>query len=132
MDCIFCKIVAGEIPAAKVYEDDKCLAFLDIKPVNFGHVLLIPKGHYPTLGDTPDELVAYLFVKVKELMPKIKETMKADYIAISVVGTDVPHFHIHLLPRYFNDGLADFWPTKEYGDGERFKLGDKMRQVIAG
>ena len=65
--CVFCKIIAGEIPAAKVYEDDKCLAFLDINPVSFGHVLLIPKEHYQFMIDTPDDLVAYLYVKAKDV-----------------------------------------------------------------
>ena len=118
MDCIFCKIVAGQIPAAKVYEDDKCLAFLDINPVTLGHVLLIPKEHYRFMTDVPDDLLAYLFIKSKELMPKIKKAMAADYVALSVVGVDVPHFHIHLMPRGFDDGLAGFWPTMKYDEGD--------------
>ncbi|MFA5248634.1 MAG: HIT family protein [Patescibacteria group bacterium] len=130
MSCIFCKIIAGEIPAAKVYEDDKCLAFLDIKPVNFGHVLLIPKEHCPTMSDTPDDLVAHLYIKAKELMPKIKEALEADFVALSVVGTDVSHFHIHLIPRYFNDGLAGFWPTKEYTESEISEVAEKIKLKI--
>ncbi|HTX87199.1 MAG TPA: HIT family protein [Candidatus Nanoarchaeia archaeon] len=130
MDCVFCKIIAGEIPAAKVYEDEKCLAFLDIKPVNPGHVLLIPKEHHRMMTDTPDELVAYLFVKAKELMKAIKKSTQADYVALSVVGVDVPHFHIHLVPRYFNDGLANFWPTKIYAAGEMAATARRIRQEI--
>jgi histidine triad (HIT) family protein len=131
MSCIFCKIIAGEIPAAKVYEDDKCLAFLDIKPVNPGHVLLIPKEHYPTMVETPDDLVAYLFIKAKALMPVIKQTMQADYVAVSVVGVDVPHFHIHLIPRRFDDGLAGFWPTKTYAEGEMVATAEKIKNAIS-
>jgi histidine triad (HIT) family protein len=126
MDCVFCKIIAGEIPSAKIYEDEKCLAFLDINPVNFGHALLIPKEHYPTMVDTPDDLVAYLYVKAKELIPKIKKAMGADYVALSVVGTDVPHLHIHLIPRRFDDGLYHFWPTKKYGEGEMAETAAKI------
>jgi histidine triad (HIT) family protein len=130
MACIFCKIAAGEIPAAKIYEDDQCLAFLDIKPVNPGHALLIPKAHHQTMADTPDDLVAYLFVKVKGLIPVIKKATKADYVALSVVGTEVPHFHIHLIPRRADDGLAGFWPTKEYQDGEKEKMAEKIRKEL--
>jgi histidine triad (HIT) family protein len=130
MDCIFCKIIAGEIPAEKIYEDEKCLAFLDINPVSAGHVLLIPKEHFASMTETPDDLVAYLFIKTKELMIKIKKAVKADYVALSVVGTEVPHFHIHLIPRHFNDGLAGFWPTKKYAEGEMMEVAGKIRKEI--
>lgn len=130
MDCLFCKIIAGEIPAEKIYEDDKCLAFLDIKPVNPGHALLIPKEHFASMVETPDDFVAHLYVKTKELMPKIKKAMNADYVSISVVGTEVPHFHIHLIPRRFDDGLKGFWPTKEYGDGEMAETAGKIRKEV--
>jgi histidine triad (HIT) family protein len=130
MDCIFCKIIAGIIPAEKVYEDDKCFAFLDISPVTSGHVLLIPKEHFISMVETPDDLVAYLYVKAKELMPKIKKAMKADYISLSVVGTEVPHFHIHLIPRRFDDGLAGFWPTKKYAEGEKEETVEKIRKEL--
>lgn len=130
MDCIFCKIAASEIPAAKVYEDEKCLAFLDINPVSPGHVLLIPKEHFASMTDTPDNLLSYLYVKAKELMPKIKKAMEADYVSISVVGTEVPHFHIHLIPRRFDDGLAGFWPTKFYGPGEMADVAEKIKEEL--
>ncbi|KKQ57538.1 MAG: Histidine triad (HIT) protein [Parcubacteria group bacterium GW2011_GWA2_38_13] len=112
MNCIFCKIVSGEIPCAKVYEDEKILAFLDIKPVNLGHVLVIPKEHYANMLETPHDIIAGIFQKSKELMISIKTAMSADFVVLSVVGIDVPHFHIHLLPRYSSDGLHNFWPTK--------------------
>jgi len=64
------------------------------------------------------------------LMPKIKNAMDADYVAISVVGTDVPHFHIHLIPRKFDDGLAEFWPTKKYPDGKSVKVGNRIKEAI--
>ncbi|MFA4941587.1 MAG: HIT domain-containing protein [Patescibacteria group bacterium] len=118
MDCVFCKIVAGEIPSYKIYEDDKVLAFLDINPVTSGHTLLIPKEHFKMMVDTPDEMISYLFIRAKELMKTIKKAMNADYVVVSVVGIDVPHFHIHLIPRNFNDGLDNFWPTKKYEEGE--------------
>jgi len=130
MDCIFCKIVAGEIPSYKIYEDDKTLAFLDINPVTDGHALLISKEHYPMMPDVPDELLSEMFLKVKELMPKIKSALQADYVSVSVVGLDVLHFHIHLIPRKFNDGLANFWPTKKYAEGEAENVMQKIVQNI--
>ncbi len=113
-DCIFCKITEGKIPSVKIWEDSDFFAFLDINPVNYGHTLLIPKKHYERMEDTPEDILKKIFVKAKVLMEKVKNGTKADYITLSIVGLDVPHFHIHLIPRYFNDGLATFWPTKKY------------------
>jgi histidine triad (HIT) family protein len=129
-DCIFCKIIAGEIPSAKVYEDDKILAFLDINPVNKGHVLIIPKEHHQMMVDTPDELVAYIFTKAKELMKVIEKAVKADFVIVSVVGIDVPHFHVHLVPRFEDDGLAGWWPTKKYEEGEMEKYANKIKNSL--
>lgn len=128
-DCIFCKIVAGEIPAAQVYEDEQFLAFLDINPVNPGHVLLIPKAHYPLMTDLPDEIIKDIYVKANVLMGRIKQAMKADLVVLSVVGLDVPHFHIHLLPRYHTDGLANWWPTKKYGANEMDQVAERIRNT---
>ena len=125
-DCIFCKIIAGEIPAARVYQDDKFLAFLDINPVTPGHTMIIPKQHFKTMTENPDELVAEIFIKAKELMPKLKKAMAADYVVVSVVGVDVPHLHVHLIPRRLNDGLANWWPTKKYGEGEMEQIAKKI------
>lgn len=121
--CIFCKIVKGEIPSSKVYEDEGVLAFLDIKPVHKGHTLVVPKAHYEWLYETPDELLAHVMLVVKKLMPILKKALDADSITISVVGIDVPHFHVHLIPRKKNDGLPR-WPEQEYAPGE-------MQQVVA-
>ena len=127
-DCIFCKIVKGEMKCDKVYEDKKILAFLDINYVNQGHTLIIPKEHHKMMVDVPDKLISYMFVKAKELIVKIKNVMGADYVALSVIGTDVPHFHIHLVPRYFNDGMTNLWPTKKYGKRESELLARKIRE----
>ncbi|MBI2042997.1 HIT family protein [Candidatus Pacearchaeota archaeon] len=129
-DCIFCKIIEGKIPSVKIYEDDSMLSFLDINPVNFGHVLIIPKKHYQWMTDVPNDLLEKIFVKSRDLMKAIKKTMKADYVALSVIGTDVPHFHIHLIPRFFNDGLSNFWPTKKYKENEAEKIAKKIRENL--
>lgn len=120
-DCLFCKIVRKEIPAEIVFEDEKTLAFLDINPVSEGHTLIIPKDHHASMAETPDETIEFLFVKAKALMPKLKEAMSSDFVALTVVGTDVPHFHIHLIPRKHGDGLAGFWPAKKYESAARMK-----------
>lgn len=116
-DCIFCKIVAGEIPSHQVYSDELSLAFLDINPVKPGHVLLIPREHIPMMTDANDAMVAALFQRARELMKKMKSALKADYVMLYVVGIDVPHWHIHLLPRHHGDGLQG-WPKGSYAPGE--------------
>ncbi|OGI76563.1 hypothetical protein A3C57_03155 [Candidatus Nomurabacteria bacterium RIFCSPHIGHO2_02_FULL_33_12] len=110
--CIFCKIIKGEIPCDKVYEDEKVLAFLDIHPVSTGHTLLVPKEHFVWMQDTPDDVLIYCFLKVKELIIKMKEKLNVDYVQVSVVGKDVPHFHIHLIPRKLEDDIH-FNPMKK-------------------
>jgi len=129
-DCIFCKIIKGDIPCEKVYEDDTLLAFLDIKPVNPGHFMIIPKEHHEMIQDTPDELVSKVFVKAKSLINPLKEATGADFVALSVVGIDVPHFHVHLVPRFKDDGLANFWPTKEYKEGEAKEIVKKIKEKL--
>ena len=129
-NCIFCKIVGGKIPSVKVYEDGFMLSFLDINPVNFGHILIIPKEHHQWMTDVPNDLLENIFVKSKDLMNIIKKTMKADYVALSVIGTDVPHFHVHLVPRYFNDGLSNLWPTKKYKKNESEKIAEKIKKNL--
>jgi len=99
-ECIFCKIIAGEIPAKKVYEDDSFFAFLDINPKSKGHTLLIPKTHYATFLDMPVEEEKALFGKVQELGKTLKEKLGAEYIFLLVMGEEVPHTHVHLIPYY--------------------------------
>ena len=104
-NCIFCKIANGEIPVQKVYEDDLVLAFPDNKPTTPGHTLLIPKTHYQWFQDLPDELSDHLFRTAKTLAKKLKTENSADYIHLSIVGRDVPHVHVHLMPRKFGERL---------------------------
>ena len=102
-DCVFCKIAAGEIPADKVYEDENFVAFLDIAPVAPNHVLLIPKEHHRWFYDLPETLYIDMFQVVKKLSQEMKEKYGADYVRLGIVGTDVPHTHIHLIPLKFGD-----------------------------
>lgn len=102
-NCIFCNIAAGKIPADKVYEDDTVVAFLDINPKAPGHTLLIPKAHYQWFQDLPDDLYTSLFHAAKQIAQDIKIKNNADYVRLGIVGTDVPHAHIHLVPQKLSD-----------------------------
>lgn len=130
-DCIFCQIVLGKVPAEIVYENEIATAFLDINPVNEGHLLLIPKDHFPSFIETPDTIISSLFLIAKKIIPRLKMVTGADFIALTIIGTDVPHFHIHLIPRFYNDGLAGFWPTKKYEDEKKIRdLGQKIKDSL--
>ncbi len=102
-DTVFGKIIRGEIPATRVYEDEQFLAFLDINPVTKGHTLLIPKEHYTWIHDAPDAVVGDIFIKAKELIQAMRTGIPCDYVQVGVVGNEVPHFHIHLIPRHLNE-----------------------------
>ncbi len=98
MDCIFCKIVSGEIPASKTYEDGKVIAFADIHPKAPGHTLLIPRDHYQWFYELPDDLSDHLFRVAKKLARELKEKHDAKLVKLSIVGDEVPHTHVHLIP----------------------------------
>ncbi len=105
-NCIFCKIVRDEIPSEKVHhESGEIVSFLDIHPVAPGHTLVVPMEHHQWFQDLPDELFDKLFRTAKKLSSELKEKYKADYIRLSVVGKDVPHVHIHLIPQNLKDDV---------------------------
>ena len=129
-DCIFCKIVKGDIPCSKVYEDDKVLAFLDIGPVNKGHALVIPKEHYETILDIPDDLLKEVIVVVKKVTKAVKQGVNADGINVlqsnyKPAGQLVPHAHFHIIPRLSSDGL-EHWPQGKYEDKEMDEIQEKI------
>lgn len=126
-NCIFCKIVEGEIPADIVYEDDIFLSFLDIKPVIAGHLLLIPKEHFEWIHETPDELVSKAFVITKKIINKMRENLPCDYVQIVVVGKDVPHFHIHLIPRMLNDDMPEYAHSEYKNKKEKEEIIKKLK-----
>lgn len=100
-NCIFCKIVRGEIPCHKVYEDDLFLGFLDIRPLNIGNSLLIPKTHYRWVTDVPN--FGLYFEAAKKIAQKTISAVGADYISYLTLGMEVEHAHIRIIPRFFND-----------------------------
>jgi histidine triad (HIT) family protein len=97
-DSIFSKIVRGEIPSHKVYEDDKTLAFLDIHPIQPGHTLVIPKRQVEFLWDLTDEDYMALMETSKLVAKQLRTVLKKPFIGVQVIGVDVPHAHIHLIP----------------------------------
>ncbi len=116
--CSFCRIVAGELPAARVYEDEKVMAFLDHRPLFFGHTLVIPRQHVPTLAELPGDLQAPLFGLVQRLARAIPLALEAEGTFIGInnrVSQSIPHLHIHVVPRRRGDGLRGFfWPRRRY------------------
>lgn len=98
LPCLFCKIASGEIPSHKIYEDKTVFAFLDIHPVNSGHLLVIPKIHEPNVQDLDETTYAHLMLVVKKLAQKSQEIFKPIKTGISVIGFDVPHAHVHVIP----------------------------------
>jgi histidine triad (HIT) family protein len=133
-DCIFCKIMKGEIPCTKIYEDENVLSFLDIGPVNKGHALVIPKEHHETLLDMPDGLLCEVAKTVKKVSKAVKEGMGVEGFNIiqsnfKVSGQLVPHYHVHIIPRLETDGLKH-WPQGKYEEGEADKVAEKIKALI--
>jgi histidine triad (HIT) family protein len=104
MASIFSKIVAGEIPCYKLAEDDRFLAFLDVNPLKEGHALVIPKSEVDYIFDLEDELLGDLMIFSKQVAKKIKTVIPCSRIGVTVIGLEVPHAHVHLIPI---DGVAD-------------------------
>ena len=129
-DCIFCRIVKGEIPSSKVYEDENILAFLDIAPVHKGHTLVIPKKHFETILDIPEEELKELILAVKKVAIAVEKGVGADGFVITMSNKkaaeqEVPHAHFHIIPRSEDDGLKH-WPKIEYKEGELEEYKNKI------
>jgi histidine triad (HIT) family protein len=133
--CIFCKIIAREIPGAIVFEDDVSIAFLDITPLFPGHVLLAPKAHAQTLTDLAAESVGPIFLNAQKLTRAVEKALgvPGSFIGINNrVSQSVPHLHIHIVPRKPKDGLRGFfWPKNPYSSPEHLKeTAEKIRAAL--
>jgi histidine triad (HIT) family protein len=121
-DCVFCRILAGEVPADMVLEDADFVAFLDARPVFKGHVLVVPRRHYVTLADLPVAAVGPLFERVRLVSAALPAALGAQgtFVALNnIVSQSVPHLHVHVVPRTKGDGLRGFfWPRKRYASEE--------------
>ena len=117
---IFSKIIAGDIPCYKVAEDDKFFAFLDINPVNWGHTLVVPKQETDYIFDLDDELIGDMMVFAKKVAVAIKKAIPCRKVGMAVLGLEVPHAHIHLIPLQ-NEGDMDFHHKIENPSPEKMK-----------
>jgi len=134
-DCIFCRIVQGQLPAARVLETSGVLAFLDIAPVNYGHTLVIPKVHYQNLLELPDELWMEMGQVSRRVAQALRATLSAQGFNIGMnnfeaAGQVVFHAHIHVIPRYFSDGLKLF-PQESYKPGDLEKTAAQLQKALA-
>ncbi len=125
--CIFCKIIRGEIPCSKVLETDDALAFLDIRPVNKGHVLLVPKAHHADLTELPDALAASVASLLPRLCRAVVQATNADGFNLivnngEVAGQTVFHGHWHLIPRHHGDPVHWPWPHSAYVEDELTRM----------
>jgi histidine triad (HIT) family protein len=122
--CIFCKIVAGQIPCFKLLEDDKTIAFMDINPVNPGHALSVAKGHWPTVDVIPTDVLGAVAATAQKIAKAVMSELEPAGVNLmqangAGAGQSVPHLHIHILPRRVDDGLVLNWEPKA---GERAEI----------
>ena len=131
-DCIFCKLANGEIPTAKLYEDEHFAVICDANPATKGHALILPKAHYANLLELPDELVEESFVLAKKMAGRMKEKLGCDGINIvqnngQEAGQTVFHFHVHIIPRYAGGGrFVANWTQGVLTDEVREELVEKL------
>lgn len=132
-DCVFCKIIRGEIPCFKVWEDDRTLAFMDINPVATGHALIIPKFHTPNIYEAPEEWLGPTLGSVSRVARAVRDEVKPDGINIlqandKGAAQSVFHIHFHVIPRILDDGLTMNW---DMVPGDMAEIGDLARKIAA-
>lgn len=125
--CIFCKIVAGEIPCHKVWEDETHLAFLDIRPIRRGHTLVVTKAHAPYLFDLDGEAYGALMRATKEVAEKLKPALGVPRVGVAVEGFEVDHVHVHLIPMSHGFAPEDFQRTGESDHAALAEIAAKIR-----
>jgi histidine triad (HIT) family protein len=134
-NCVFCKIVAGEVPCVKLYEDAETLAFMDINPVHDGHCLVIPKAHHATVFDLPPEQFAAAGRTAIRVAKAVDAAIRPDGLNLLQANgpgaaQSVAHFHLHILPRWMNDALAVNWALKP-GNHERIAdVAERIRKKL--
>jgi len=136
-DCIFCRIVQKEAPASILYEDDKILVFLDIRPLNEGHTLIIPKAHHETVYDMPEDLFCHMYKLVKRMAVAVRDATKADGITViqqngQAAGQEIFHLHVHVVPRYEGQKLPHFHDIPNASREQLELAAEKIRQQLRG
>lgn len=135
-DCIFCKILVGEIPSAKLLDEPEAMAFLDIGPVARGHALLIPKRHYTTLDEMPPEDAAAMFGYLPGLVRAVQGTIGCEGVNVlqnngRIAGQVVPHVHVHVIPRDPGGEFTFNWPAGQYEEGQAESLAEAIREKLS-
>ena len=129
-NCLFCRIVSGEVPATIVYEDEQSVAFLDHRPLFHGHTLLVPRVHVETLGELPVSLVGPFFETAQLLSVAVQAGLDAEGTFVAMnnrVSQSVPHLHVHVVPRRKKDGLKGFfWPRTKYKNDDEMLAVKKL------
>jgi histidine triad (HIT) family protein len=135
-NCVFCKIIAGQIPSFRVYEDADTIAFLDINPVTSGHTLVIPRLHCDPIYETPPEVLQKVILSVRKVAKAQITALKADAINVTqangaLAGQCVPHLHFHIIPRYASDNEPSNWhPGKYPSEAEPRRIAERIRATI--
>jgi histidine triad (HIT) family protein len=134
-NCIFCKMVAGQIPVTKIYEDDYVLAFLDIGPISDGHTLVIPKRHFARLHQCPAEILGRVASCLVKITDAVMTGMNCDSYNLlcnngRAAGQVVEHLHFHIIPRKINDSVFDRWPAYKYKQGQAETIAARIRQNL--
>ena len=131
-NCVFCKIISGDIPSMRVYEDDACIAALDINPASPGHTLIIPKFHKKDLRELEVQEIAHLFSVAKLMGERQIERLEADGFNLvqnngAAAGQTVPHFHIHVIPRYAGGPQIAAWRPTEPDSAILREIAERLR-----
>ena len=134
-NCIFCKIAAGEIPSATLYEDEDFRVILDLGPASKGHALILPKQHYANLYELPDELAEKVIRLAKKMVIAMTKALQCDGFNVvqnngEAAGQTVFHFHMHLIPRYKDDHAGVTWTPGELTDEVRDEVVEKVRACL--
>ena len=134
-DCVFCRIRDGEIPSQKVFEDARCFAILDINPISWGHVLVLPKDHHETWVDLPPDLAAHLAQATQKVAAAVKKAAGAEGFNLLMnnhrcSGQAIFHAHFHVIPRKTNDGKSFEWKTKPYDPGQLEKAAEALKAAL--
>jgi histidine triad (HIT) family protein len=135
-DCVFCKIRDGQLPAMKVWEDERTLCFMDINPLTPGHCLVVTKPHAPTIFEADEEDLQAAVVTAKRMALALLQALKPDGLNVlqangAAAFQSVPHFHFHLIPRWANDNKGFDWPPMPGDRGQIVKIGEKVRAALA-
>jgi histidine triad (HIT) family protein len=134
-DCVFCKIICGEISAEKIYEDEYALAFLDAHPNNLGHSLVVPKKHAKNILDIPEETLTHIMPAIQKVSKAVFQGMEASGVNVHInnepaAGQVVFHLHVHIIPRFQKDGLKMWSKKLPYKAGEKEQTAKKIKAVL--